>query len=281
MKRDYPIYIFTVVAAVAVFVSCVKDGLTNTPHPEQGAVVVIADFSQRGANVPLPGEYMLRLGDRTVAAHTPTTVFPGLFDPGTYMLSVYNTPDGTGVAGTTLTVDVLPDGKLEPLPGCLFAGHVGADVVRDDTTRITVSVTQRMRNLTFELTVTEGDPERIAEIDGTLSGVAGAFDLTAQMPAGKPFTTHFAFERSGAKVTAAARLLGVVGTEQTLTIFIRFSDSSIQSVATGLSGPLEGFNDDMLSPLKLTASLQVPSEAGFSTTVEDWEVGGGGNGSAE
>ena len=154
-------------------------------------------------------------------------------------------------------------------------------VVADDTLRVDLDVAQRTRDLRLELTVTEGDPERIAAITGTLSGVAGAYDLRCETLHGEAVSTAPAFTRNGDKIEAALRLLGTMGEAQVLTLTLTFTDGLTQTVESDLTEALANFNGDMEQTFTVTGSLRTPTEAGLGgCTITDWTHGGGGSGSA-
>ena len=151
----------------------------------------------------------------------------------------------------------------------------------DDTLHLDLSVAQRTRDLRLELTVTEGDPERIASITGILSGVAGAYDLRSETLYGEAVSTAPAFTRSGDKIEADLRLLGTRGEAQTLTLTLTFTDGLTQTVESDLTEVLANFNGDVEQTFTVTGSLRTPTEAGLGgCTITDWTNGGGGSGSA-
>ena len=150
-------------------------------------------------------------------------------------------------------------------------------MVADDTLHLDLDVVQRTRDLHLELTVTEGDPQRIANITGTLSGVAGAYDLRNETLYGEAVSTAPVFTRSGDKVTADLRLLGTMGKAQMLTLVLTFTDGQTQTTESDLTEALAGFGGDMSKPFTLTAGLRTPMEAGFSATITDWEIVDGGH----
>ena len=150
-------------------------------------------------------------------------------------------------------------------------------MVADDTLHLDLSVAQRTRDLRLELTVTEGDPERIAAITGTLSGVAGAYDLRGETLYGEAVSTAPVFTRNGDKIEANLRLLGIMGDRQTLTLVLTFTDGQTQTTESDLTEALAEFGSDMTEPFTLTAGLRTPMEAGFSASITDWEVVDGGH----
>lgn len=273
-------YILICSASLALGVSsCVKDELYDTPHPDKGAIVVAADWSNRSAACAVPAEYMLY--HTCCAAAEPCTMpggdekcYPTLFEPGSHTLVAHNAADKIAVSGLTATVAAARDGGIDPLPGYLLSAAHAVEVMQDDTTRVVLPMRQCVRDLHIELTVTEGDPARIAGVEGTLSGVAGAFDLAAQQITGEAKRVSPSFTRSGDKITADVRLLGTAGGRQSLKLEIRFTDGRTQTTEDDLTELLAGFNDgDMTGALTIRGNLLTPIGSGFTATVTDWEIG--------
>lgn len=273
-KKSAVICLICVICVPWLLASCVKDELHDTPHPDKGVVSVSVDYPQGTEDdytVEVDGQ-PLDEGDN---ASNPLT-------PGEHTVLVYNTPEGftvtDGIAyvervdGTRALTDL-----IDPLPETLYSGTKTVTVVADDTLHLDLSVAQRTRDLRLELTVTEGDPERIASITGTLSGVAGAYDLRSETLHGKAVSTAPAFTRSGDKIEADLRLLGTKGEAQTLTLTLTFTDGLTQTTESDLTEALAGFGSDMTEPFTLTAGLRTPMEAGFSASITDWEVVDGGH----
>lgn len=278
MNKTIYITTFALAAVMLSLTSCVKDDLYNTPHPDKGAVTVAADWSDRSEACPVPTEYSLwhtccmAAGAYTLPGGAEKCL-PELFEPGGHTLVACNAADKIGVSGLTATV-AARDGGIAPLPGYLLTAAQQIAVVRDDTVRVVLAMRQRVRDLHIELTVTEGDPERIASIEGTLSGIAGSFDLAAQQTAGSAQSTSPSFTRAGDRITADARLLGTAGDKQMLTLEITFTDGRMQTTESDLTELLSGFDEDgMTEPLTVRGNLLTPIEAGFTATVTDWEVG--------
>lgn len=279
-KTVLPVAAATLTFAVTM-TGCVKDELFNTPHPDKGAVVLDMD------GLPGGDGYTVDIDGRTFEATGGTFTVPDLFEPGTHSITVYNRPEGFSVEG--LVARVAPfgaavrsaDGLIHPLPGYLHSGTRQIEVTADDSLKVEISVSQRVRDLHLELTVTEGDPERIASVKGMLSGIAGAFDLAAQQTTGGAVSTVVEFIRTGDKLTADARLLGVTGDRQTLAIEIVFTDGRTQTTESDLTDYLKDFGNDMTEAFRLTGDLNTPVEAGISATIDNWQPGNGGGEDAD
>ena len=257
--------------ALALAAGCVKDTLYDTPHPDRGVVSVSVDVPQ-GAE----GDYTVEVDgtplDKGATASEPLA-------PGTHTVLVYNTPAGFTVTDGIAYVERL-DGiraltdLIEPLPGVLYAGRQTVTVLADDTLRVDLDVAQRTRDLRLELTVTEGDPQRITAITGTLSGVAGAYDLRTETLHGEAVSTAPAFTRNGDKIEADLRLLGTMGEAQVLTLTLTFTDGVTQTVESDLTEVFAKFNDGT-EAVTITGDLETPVKTGFGCHIEGWHVLGG------
>lgn len=273
-KRKYT----TTILATALLFSlggCVKDELHDTPHPDKGIVAVSIDLPQGASGEDYTVEIDGTTADGKEGHYTVSDPLP----PGEYTVLAYNTPQGftvtDGIARverTDGTARALTD-FINPLPDYLYSGTERITVVADDTLRMNLDVVQRVRDLHIELTVTEGDPERISAITGTLSGVAEAYDLRNETLYGEAVSTRPTFTRSGDKVSADLRLLGVLGDAQTLTLVLTFTDGQTLTVESDMTEVLSGFGEgDMTQTFAIEGGLRTPLEAGFSATITDWEV---------
>ena len=275
-KKSAVICLICVICVPWLLASCVKDELHDTPHPDQGVVSVSVDYPQ-GAE---EGDYTVEVDGKPLDegdnASNPLT-------PGEHTVLVYNTPEGftvtDGIAyvervdGTRALTDL-----IDPLPETLYSGTKTVTVVADDTLHLDLSVAQRTRDLRLELTVTEGDPERIAAITSTLSGVAGAYDLRGETLYGEAVSTRPAFTRSGGKVVADLRLLGTMGEAQVLTLRLSFLNGNPQDITieSDLTEQLAGFNLGT-GTITLDGELHTPTEAGVEAAIMDWKVVDGGS----
>lgn len=306
--------LLTFVSALLLLTGCVKDDLHNTPHPDQGAVVITTDWMGRSSDAISPGSYILRIGTqeqtvsgemsvanasvllggqdlparqrtRGITAGEDTNVFNALFPPGEQDLLVYHQTKGMTVNGSTATVNTLADGTLEPMPGYLFSAARKLEIEKDDTLMVTVPMRQHIRRLTLALNLKAGDEQRIRTTAATLTNMASAVDLTTGAITSTEGTTvipAFALGTEAEGTTAAGqpqlsatmRLLGVVaGERQMLTLNITLTTGHVQTITTDLTEMLKDFDTGAdMEPLELDATLELPTEAGFTATISDWNV---------
>ena len=275
-KKSAVICLICVICVPWLLASCVKDELHDTPHPDQGVVSVSVDYPQ-GAE---EGDYTVEVDGKPLDegdnASNPLT-------PGEHTVLVYNTPEGFTVTDGIAYVERMDGTRaltdlIDPLPETLYSGTKTVTVVADDTLHLDLSVAQRTRDLRLELTVTEGDPERIAAITSTLSGVAGAYDLRGETLYGEAVSTRPAFTRSGGKVVADLRLLGTMGEAQVLTLRLSFLNGNPQDITieSDLTEQLAGFNLGT-GTITLDGELHTPTEAGVEAAIMDWKVVDGGS----
>ena len=281
MKSNRHIFItYTAVLAAILLASCVKDELYNTPHPDSGAVVVTADWSDRNSDADIPQAYILSIDGQEQEVSKETNILNRLLSAGKYTLAAYNKPDQVTVANNTASVNATSAKHINPMPGYLFASVQDINVVADDTLRVTARMKQLIRRLNLELTATEGDYSRVQSTTATLSGVASVADMaTGERSAAAQVTN--AFRQDGNKFTLFFRLLGIVTTEaQTLTVDITFNNGDTQQIVSDVTESMKNFNNEA-EPIKLKGNLLLPVEATVTgATITGWNEVDGGAGDA-
>lgn len=271
MKKQLYILMYGAISAL-LLASCVKDEVYNTSHPDKGAVSIHVNLPQG------MGDYTVEIDGQSVQGSGATIVYPTLLSPGEHNLLMYNHPDGLTIADGIARVNAMADTKsngnaILPMPGYFYSASTTCTVTADDTVHIELDPLRRMRDLHFELTVAEGDPERIASVEGVLSGIAGTYTLATESPSREPMTTAPTFTRDGNRVTADTRLLGTAGEAQILVLTLRFTDGTVQTIENDLTEMLRTFNTDMQTPLNISGTLLTPTAANPGTaTITDWQV---------
>lgn len=271
MKKQLYILMYGAISAL-LLASCVKDEVYNTSHPDKGAISIHVNLPQG------MGDYTVEIDGQSVQGSGATIVYPTLLSPGEHNLLIYNHPDGLTIADGIARVNAMADTKsngnaILPIPGCLYSASTTCTVTADDTVHIELDPLRRMRDLHFELTVAEGDPERIASVEGVLSGIAGTYTLATESPSREPMTTAPTFTRDGNRVTADTRLLGTADEAQILVLTLRFTDGTVQTIENDLTEMLRTFHTDMQTPLKISGTLLTPTAANPGTaTITDWQV---------
>ena len=281
MKSNRHIFItYTAVLAAILLASCVKDELYNTPHPDSGAVVVTADWSDRNSDADIPQAYILSIDGQEQEVSKETNVLNRLLSAGKYTLAAYNKPDQVTVANNTASVNATSAKHINPMPGYLFASVQDINVVADDTLRVTARMKQLIRRLNLELTATEGDYSRVQSATATLSGVASVADMTTGERSAAAQVTN-TFIQDGNKFTLFFRLLGIVTTEaQTLTVDITFNNGDTQQIVSDVTESMKSFNNEA-EPIKLKGNLLLPVEATVTgATITGWNEVDGGTGDA-
>ena len=301
MKTD-SIYKTSLLAAALLLAatSCVKDELHDTPHPDTGKITVTADWTDRGDGVDIPAEWTVTMGGYTGTETGETHAPDYLFNPGSYTLAAYNTPENITVSGTIATV--APDfnvraGQKEEFqglqvpfsatlisnaPGWLFTSVQEVTVEADTDYELTAAMHQQVRQLTLVIEPTGDAADRIESIEGSLSGAAGTLDFaTGTYGAASDVALHFTKITEGedaGKWTATVRLLGITGNTQTLTATLTYADGNPADTGleSDLTAALADFNADKTVPLTLGGEAVVPDEAGVTATIDDWQPGNDG-----
>lgn len=288
MKPTRYIPILAAAATALLTASCVKDTLYNTPHPNHGKITATADWSARGEGIDIPATWTLSMGDYTGTETAATHAPDHLFAPGSYTLVAWNPAEGITVSGTTATVAPASGSQttgtfIDNAPGWFFTHAEQVSIEKDTDYPFTAAMQQRVRELQLELEVTQGRPELIQSVTATLSGIAGAFDMARGQTTGEPASTVFSFTRDGSRLTADARLLGTMGTVQTLVLDIVFTDGGrTQRTEVDLTEAMKDFNDDMTTAYRITGTLETPvGMEECNAEITGWESVEGGDASAE
>ena len=266
--------------AVVLLSSCVKDELHDTPHPDTGKITVTADWTDRGEEVDIPAEWTVTMGDYTGTETGATHAPDYLFNPGSYTLAAYNTPEDITISGTTATVAPgTGNGTYINTPGWLFTSVQEVTVEADTDHDLTAVMHQQVRQLTLVIEPTGDATDRIERIEGSLSGAAGTLDFAVgTYGAASDVALHFTKITEGSdagKWTATVRLLGITGNTQTLTATLTYADGNPQptDLESDLTAALVDFNADKTVPLTLSGTIaETPTEAGVTATITDWTV---------
>lgn len=270
--------------------SCVKDELHDTPHPDYGKITVTADWSDRGDGVDIPAEWTVTMGGYTGTETGETHAPDYLFNPGSYTLAAYNTPENITISGTTATV-VPKTGNgtyINNAPGWFFTSVQEVEIEADTDYELTATMHQQVRELNIIIEPTGDAKDRIESIEGTLSGAAGTLDF-ATGTHGTPSEVELHFTKitdgdDAGKWTATVRLLGIAGDAQRLTATLTYADGNPADTGleSDLSAALAGFNSDKTAPLTLGGTIaETPTEAGVEAGITGWEKIDGGDVNAD
>lgn len=281
-KHTHYTYIALLTATLTLsLTSCVKDDLYNTPHPDQGAGIILVDWSAIGIEAALPESYTLRIGTEEYTVGGSTNQLQPLLQPGRYELTIHNSPEGIAVVGNTARVNSV-EGRtrateeyINPLPNYLFSAHQVFDVMADDTIRVTAQVKQLVRLLEVELSVTEGDYSRVQSAMATLDGIASEVDIvTGERAVVAKVQNDLAAD--GDRFATSFRLLGTLpSTGHTLTVSLLFTNGDTKRIESDVTTLLTGFND-RTEPMKITGDLLLPVKAGVTdATITDWKEADG------
>lgn len=264
-----------ILLAVAAMTSCT---IVDLEDPLKGKITLTTDWSKRTTGVDMPANYTVVINNQTLTFTQAINLLPEL-NAGTYSIHIYNTPEKITISGTTATVNTNGT-EVHHSPEWLFTATTQATYADFKQENITAVMQQHIRQLTIELTVKEGDPERIASTTATLTGIANSIDFKSNTHSGTNLSVAPVFTRNGNKLSATVRLLGAVAEPQILTLDIAFSDGRTQHIESDVSSTLANFNTNKHIPVTASANLNTPTEAGFAATITGWISGGNGSGTA-
>lgn len=271
--------------ALLLLGSCdVEDPIYHTTHPNQGKITLTTDWSHIGEGLAIPASYTVKAADFSTSMSGITGMLDYQFEPGNYDLNVYNTPEHVTVNGTIATVASAAAPATETgafihnTPGWFFSSSTEVSIEKDKVHQLTAAMQQQIRQLTLIVELTGDVADRVDAFIGTLSGVAGAFDFqngvyTTPSNVALTFSEITDGEHAG-KWKATVRLLGVLGSVQMLKGKISFTNQAPEvDFDSNLSSSLALFNNDKRNPLTLVGTVvETPTEAGFTSTIKEWEI---------
>ncbi|MCD7899845.1 MAG: FimB/Mfa2 family fimbrial subunit [Bacteroides sp.] len=270
--------IFLVICLITALSGCdVKDPIYNTDHPGKGKVTLTTDWSNRSEGIDIPSSYKVVINNQNLTFNQATQILPEL-EAGTYQTLIYNTPDKITINGTIATVNT-ENSIIDVSPGWLFSSLLDIKFVADTDGAITALMKQQVRQLTFELSVKDGNPSQIISTIASLSGIANTLNISTGEISGNNLSVKPVFILNGDKLTANMRLIGVTGTQE-FNFTVTFSDGNTQIIETNLTEELAGFNTGKDKTFTLTGDLNIPVEAGFGATITGWKVQTGSSGVA-
>lgn len=254
--------------------SCVKHDIYNTEHPDKGALVVTADFSNRSSDANVPASYIIKVGDVEQTVSGTTNVFNKLLDPMTYNLLVYNQPEGITVNGTVATVNSVQTKsrasgyEIEATPDYLFGAYRQVTIAEDDTTWVTVTMKQYVKLLNITLKVKSGDYDRIAKVECTLNGIVTSVDLATGILGESSAFVSNDMDVADDYLTTLFRILGVnTSDKQILSVKITYTNGDEDVIESDISDVIDNDN----SVININGNLNLPSEAGISATIDGWQ----------
>ncbi len=269
----------------------VKDPIYNTAHPEKGQITLTTDWTQRTAGIDIPASYTVAVDKYSATVSDATNTLDHLFEPGSHHLRVYNTPEHISINEATVTVAQATgnvDGVgqfVQEMPGWLFTSTLDATIEADTDYELTAAMQQQVRQLTLFIEPTGGTTDRIARIDGYLTGAASTLNMDDDTH-GTPLNVALSFAKvadgtNAGKWAVTVRLLGVAGAGQKLhaQIYFEGDNPKAMSLNSDLTTELAAFNADKRKPLTLGGKIvETPTGADFSATITDWTPGNGEDG---
>ncbi|MDR1091754.1 MAG: FimB/Mfa2 family fimbrial subunit [Prevotella sp.] len=262
--------LFTVIVALfsVIFSSCTKEELVNPPK-----VTLTTDWTNRTTGIAIPSPYTVVINNKNLTYHSVSNNLPEL-EAGSYPVTIYNYADKVTINGSTATV-ATSGSIVDAQPGYLFYSELDIEFENDKEKTVTAVMQQQVRRLNIELTVTDGNIGNIESITASLSGVANTINLKDGTYSGTAQKVEPVFTKSGNKLIASVRLIGLTAEVQNLTLDISYAAGSPQQITTDMSSYLTDFGTDKHIPVTLSGNISI-SKSGitFNSEISGWESQG-------
>lgn len=241
----------------------------RTP-PVPAKITLATDWSARTEGIDRPANYTVVIDNQELRFTEETNLLPEL-DEGTYPIYVYNTPENITVAGTTATVKTTGN-LVDPLLDWLFTAATEAVYTDAKEETITATMVQQIRQLSFELNITRGNPDALQSVTASLSGVANGMDFKTNTYTGSGLSVIPVLTRENVILKGTVRLIGLTTEPQVLTLDITYSTGKTQQLISDLSNQLSNFNAEKHIAITLASDMVMTNQAEFETTVTEWKV---------
>jgi len=267
LNKTFSKFYFLGLGGLFLFTSC--DTIIDLEEPPKGKIILYTDWSKRTEGISLPANYRVIIDNVTLNFKETSNPLPEL-EAGKYPIVIYNSPENITINGTNITV-ATTDNKVEAFPGWLFTSITQAEYSDFKEETITANMVQQVRQLSFEMDITGGDPAALQSVTATLTGVANGMDFKANTYSGTGLTVTPEMTIEGNKLKGSVRLIGLTSEEQVLTLDIIYTTGKTQQIISNISNRLSNFNYDKYKTITLTSDMQITNEAGFEATIEPWE----------
>ncbi|MFI3259183.1 MAG: hypothetical protein R3Y16_03720, partial [Rikenellaceae bacterium] len=288
--------IFTILAIAAIVASCYKSELTDaTCKGDEGVEVNILSPTLSDEDDSLPSSYTISIDGVQITTDSHGTVdIPLDLDYGEYYVYVYTNHDDASITddtheggeGTIVVEADVENNLMTSIDDHIYFGQQKITITEDTVTSTDISLSQISRDIHFNYHISEGDPTTIATLSATLSGIAQQWECVSDMPWGDPtvidplFTLGESLTKSEDlhdHIIGSIRVLGINGSDQTLTIGLTLSDGSSQLEEFDLSDDLKDANSDKSTAILVSGEVKLgnadddddtTTEGGDDTTTE-------------
>ena len=263
--------IFTLINAATILLSgCIDYPIYDLPYDDYGKIAsLMTDWNERGEDIDIPVHYTAKIGNYVENLAGIDNSIDYLFPVGHYIINIWNSTNHIAISNMVATTDYTAGDA-----GWLFAGRREALIEKDKEHSFTVFMQQQVRQLRFELEITDNAVYRYTGVSATLSGVAGTLNMdngTHDVPV--VITLTFAENSEDNRWKASTRLLGMTGNIQTLTLTVHLADAlpASYTFTSDVSRQLASFNEDKKTPLTLVARLDGTHNNGeLTANISDW-----------
>jgi hypothetical protein len=237
---------------VKVAVGEVEKSVLVTVVAGYGSLNITTNWDNRHAGVDIPFSYKVKAGDFTGTAFNAIFTPDYLFDPGELTVIAYSAADGISVEGNIATL-ASADGLFSAAPGWFFSGKQSLTIAENVNNPVTLAMHQQVGLLTVELPLLP----LVTSMSATLSGVATQINLETGAVTGDAGTIPLVFTRTDDNYTATVKLLGAVGSTQSLALTLNYPDNTSGQLTADLNAVLANFNANKKTPLSPDIELPV------------------------
>ena len=242
-----------------------------------GEITLTTQWNDRGAGVAIPSGYRAVVGHYSGMLTGITNVLDYDFAPGDHHVNVYTTPGSIEINGMVADVAAAGTGFVNAMPGFLFTYTGDATgLLKNEKREILAPMTQQVGTVTYEIVMADGSPvgNFVSAVDhASLSGVASRINLETGALS-NPSSIALPFSPDGNRYAAESRILGILGTTQTLSLRLTLAGSGeTQTLSRNIQPELVNFNAAKSGAYHIV--IRITNIDSLTGRIIGWETGGG------
>lgn len=271
--------------------SCNKKEFCDTLDSYGSNVELRYDWAS-GCCIPQQVELRLtRSSAEVISLQTPAGLARLALLPGSYQVMAYEKPGNIRLEGNIAKLIALPDGTFAE-PEDFSAGTCCIDVKEVESCSHTVVMKKQFNRLKLCIEATGKDAALVDGMEGKLSGIAFARDLTgnccvqtriARQTAPEPtVSVKFGLEQKGKTYTGSVNYLGVAeSSKPMISIRLNYVDGSSQTIEIDAAETVSNPESEAVGESKpdhVVIGLKVEQVKGvFTAKITGWNFETGGN----
>lgn len=266
-----------VILLILLPVSCIREELFRTNHPDYGKLILIPDWSECNADITIPDELMIKVnGETTLYPYTGDSIFvEDLFDPDKHDVYILNETSNLTVSDNIVSLNET-NGYADSMPDWFFSSRKTVFMEKDQDYIVPMLMKQHVNSIRLSFASKKDDITNISSVTGSLSGIATSIDISNNSVRGNSGTILLDFYKNVDLFVSDFRLIGT-HPNYIQELIINLNTDSGETAGTIhriLTNEFTNFNSKKNEPLNV--SIDVTAYKYAARFITDWSNRGVG-----